>query len=73
MWYAGLVPRISFVVIHISVISSIDLISGVQLLVPDMINATEGEVGQFYVTIQDDDPSRERSVGISFRLHPMSK
>ena len=48
------------------------LISGVQLLAdPNMLNATEGERRQICVTIQDDDPSRERSVGISFGLYPM--
>lgn len=50
------------------------LISGVQLLAdPNMLNATEGERWQVCVTIQDDDPSRERSVGISFGLYPMGK
>ena len=49
------------------------LILGVQLMAPDQLNATEGERQQLCVTVQDDDPARERSVGITFRLYPMGK
>ena len=48
-------------------------ITGVQLVAPDTLSATEGERQQLCVTIQDDDPARERSVGIAFGLYPMGK
>ena len=48
-------------------------ITGVQLVAPDMLSTTEGERQQLCVTIQDNDPARERSVGIAFGLYPMGK
>ena len=49
------------------------LILGVQLVAPNQLNTIEGERQQLCVAIQDDDPARERSVGITFRLYPMGK
>ena len=51
------------------------LISGVQLVAPGMVNVTEGERQQICVTIQRDDPprDRERSVGITFGFFPVGK
>ena len=51
------------------------LISGVRftMIAPDQLNATEGERQELCVTIQENGAPRDRSVGITFGLHPMGK